>query len=71
MSDKYVNYNRIATMWGAILGKAITPAQVALCLHQFHLNSLIDYPHCQDTTVKMAETIFAYEALSKNTEDRR
>jgi hypothetical protein len=65
------NYHHLAMMWGSVLGKSVTPAQVVLCVHQLHFHLLIDHPHCRDTTVKMAETIFAYEAFTEASEDRQ
>ena len=66
MGEAPLNYARLATLWASVLNQPITPAQVALCLHQFHLNRLIDHPRDTDATVRMAEALFAFEAMAEN-----
>jgi hypothetical protein len=58
-----INYHHLSKMWEGVLGRTITPAQVALCMHQFYFSELVRNPMCRNSTVKMAEAIFAYEAI--------
>lgn len=63
--EEYIpNYSRIALLWGGVLGQKIKPRQAALCINQLYISDLIDSPNNYKKTVKIAETIFAYEAIN-------
>ena len=55
-----VNFARIARLWSPVLGIAVEPWQVALCLAQLKVARLIQSPDHADSAIDMA----AYAALA-------
>ena len=56
----YENHLRIAKIWSVILGKEVTPAQVALCMVGVKIARLVETPNHLDSFVDGA----AYLAIS-------
>lgn len=48
------NFNRIATMWSAVFGHNVSPAQVALCMVMLKATRLIQTPNHEDSWVDLA-----------------
>lgn len=48
------NFANIADLWTVILGRTITPAQVALCMDAVKTARLIDNPNHEDSWVDKA-----------------
>lgn len=52
--DAHENFARIATGWSEIIGKAVSPAQVALCMDWLKTCRLITSPNHRDSWVDKA-----------------
>lgn len=58
--DPLVNHQRIAAIWSVIVGKDITPSQVALCLVAVKIARLVETPNHLDSFIDGA----AYMAIA-------
>lgn len=52
--DASENFQRIAELWGPVLGYGVTPEQVALCLAQLKVARLITSPTHEDSWIDAA-----------------
>lgn len=52
--DAGANFQRIANLWSPILGKDVTPEQVALCMAQVKIARLITSPAHEDSWIDLA-----------------
>lgn len=59
------NHQRIAQIWSVVLGRSITPAQVALCMVGVKIARLVNDPTKADSWVDIA----GYAALGAEMED--
>lgn len=59
------NHHRIAQIWSVVLGRSITPAQVALCMVGVKIARLVNDPTKADSWVDIA----GYAALGAEMED--
>jgi hypothetical protein len=58
--DPFVNHDRIARIWSALLSITVTPSQVALCMVGVKLSRLVESPEHVDSFVDGA----AYMAIA-------
>ena len=62
--DPYRNHVRIAKLWSVVLGTAVTPQQVALCMLQLKVAREM-YKHSHDNVVDMAGYINCLDVINK------
>jgi hypothetical protein len=58
--EPMLNHQRIADIWTVLLGTAVTPSQVALCMVGVKLARLVETPDHQDSFVDLC----AYGAIA-------
>ena len=62
--DPYRNHVRIAKLWSVVLGTAVTPQQVALCMLQLKVAREM-YKHSHDNVVDMAGYVNCLDIINK------
>ena len=62
--DPYRNHVRIAKLWSVVLGTAVTPQQVALCMLQLKVAREM-YKHNHDNVVDMAGYVNCLDIINK------
>ena len=62
--DPYRNHVRIAKLWSVVLGTAVTPQQVALCMLQLKVAREM-YKHSHDNVVDMAGYINCLDVINQ------
>ena len=62
--DPYRNHVRIAKLWSVVLGTAVTPQQVALCMLQLKVAREM-YKHSHDNVVDMAGYVNCLDLINK------
>ena len=62
--DPYRNHVRIAKVWSVVLGTAVTPQQVALCMLQLKVAREM-YKHSHDNVVDMAGYVNCLDIINQ------
>lgn len=63
------NHQRIAALWGAMLGVNITPEQVALMMIQVKVARLMETPDHEDSWVDIAGYAWTGDRCAKETDN--